>query len=162
MDREKTCKEIVELFIKLANKYHSLEKIPVDYGVGKDLYHSERHLLDQIGDYPEKNITELAQFMGVTKGAISQTVKKLETKGIVNRYKGEENEKEVFIELTEIGKSVYEKHKEVNQRSTLPLHEELKKYSDDKVYFLVEMFKWMDKFLDKSKVKMQEHSKENH
>jgi DNA-binding MarR family transcriptional regulator len=162
MDRKKTCEEIAELFIKLANKYNSLEKIPVDYGVGKDLYHSERHLLDQIGDYPEKNITELSQFMGVTKGAISQTVKKLENKGIVYRYKGDQNEKEVFLELTEIGKGVYEKHKEVNQKSIQPLYEELKKYSDDKVYFLVEMFKWMDKFLDKSKVKMQEHSKENH
>jgi DNA-binding MarR family transcriptional regulator len=162
MDRKKTSQEIAELFIKLANKYNSLEKIPVDYGVGKDLYHSERHLLDQIGDYPEKNITELAQFMGVTKGAISQTVKKLENKGIVYRYKGEQNEKEVFLELTETGKGVYEKHKEVNQRSIIPLYEELKKYSDDKVYFLVEMFKWMDTFLDESKIKMQGHSKENH
>jgi len=34
MDRKKTCEEIEELFIKLANKYHSLEKIPVDYGAG--------------------------------------------------------------------------------------------------------------------------------
>ena len=162
MDRKKTCEEISELFIRLANKYKALEKIPVDYGVGKDLYHSERHLIDQIGDYPEKNITELAQFLGVTKGAISQTVKKLETKSIVNRYKGEENDKEVFLKLTEIGKSVYEKHKEVNKKSILPLYEELKKYSDDKVYFLVEMFKWMDTFLDESKIKMQEHSKEKH
>ncbi len=162
MDRKKTSEEIAELFIKLANKYNSLEKIPVDYGVGKDLYHSERHLLDQIGDYPEKNITELAQFMGVTKGAISQTVKKLENKGIVYRYKGEQNEKEVFLKLTETGKGVYEKHKEVNQRSIMPLYEELKKYSDDKVYFLVEMFKWMDTFLDESKIKMQGHSKEKH
>jgi DNA-binding MarR family transcriptional regulator len=162
MDRKKTSEEIAELFIKLANKYNSLEKIPVDYGVGKDLYHSERHLLDQIGDYPEKNITELAQFMGVTKGAISQTVKKLENKGIVYRYKGDQNEKEPFLELTETGKGVYEKHKEVNQRSIIPLYEELKKYSDDKVYFLVEMFKWMDTFLDESKIKMQRHSKENH
>jgi len=162
MDRKKTCEEIEELFIKLANKYNSLEKIPVDYGVGKDLYHSERHLLGQIGDYPEKNITELSQFQGVTKGAISQTVKKLENKGLVNRYKGEQNEKEVFLELTEIGKGVYEKHKEVSQRSIMPLYEELKKYSDDKVYFLVEMFKWLDTFLDESKVKMQAHSKEKH
>ena len=100
MDRKKTCEEIEELFIKLANKYHSLEKIPVDYGVGKDLYHSERHLIEKIGDYPEKNITELAKFFGVTKGAISQTVKKLENKGIVTRYKGEKNDKEVFLKLT--------------------------------------------------------------
>ena len=162
MDRKKTSKEIEELFIKLANKYQSLEKIPVDYGVGKDLYHSERHLIEQIGDYPDKNITEFAQFFGVTKGAISQTVKKLENKGIVTRYKGEKNEKEVFLKLTKTGKSVYKKHKEASQESIMPLYEELKKYSDDKVYFLVEMFKWIDRFLDESKIKMKGHSKGKH
>lgn len=159
MNREKACEEIEELFIRLVNKYKALEKIPVDYGVGKDLYHSERHLVEQIGDYPEKNITELAQFQGVTKGAISQTVKKLEDKGLVTRYKGARNEKEVFLELSELGKAIYKKHKEVSKESLIPLLEELKKYSDDKVYFLVEMFKWMGKFLDESKVKMQEHAK---
>ena len=162
MDRKNTCEEIVELFIRLANKYKAMEKIPVDYGVGNDLYHSERHLIDQIGNYPDMNITELAKFIGVTKGAISQTVKKLEKKGVVLRYKGRENDKEVFLDLTTTGKEIYKKHKAVNQESIIPLYEELKKYSDDKVYFLVEMFRWMDRFLDESKVKMQEHSKGKH
>ena len=159
MDREKTSEEIIELFIRLANKYKALEKIPVDYGVGTDLYHSERHLIDQIGDHPEMNITELARYLGVTKGAISQTVKKLEDKGVVTRYKGVENEKEVFLEFSDIGRKVYKKHKEVHKESIIPLYEELEKYSDDKVYFMVEMFRWMDSFLDDSKTKMQEHSK---
>jgi hypothetical protein len=44
----------------------------------------------------------------------------------------------------------------------MPLYEELKKYSDDKVYFLIEMFKWIDRFLDESKIRMKEHSKEKH
>jgi len=159
MDREKTCEEIEELFIRLVNKYKALEKIPVDYGVGQNLYHSERHLLDQIGDYPEKNITELAQFQGITKGAISQTVKKLENKGLVTRYKGVRNDKEVFLELSELGKTIYKKHKEASKKSLIPLLEELRKYSDDKVYFLVEMFKWIEGFLEESKVNMQEHVK---
>jgi DNA-binding MarR family transcriptional regulator len=103
-------------------------------------------LIEKIGDYPEKNITELAQFFGVTKGAISQTVKKLENKGVVTRYKGDKNEKEVFLKLTKTGKSVYKKHKEHSHESIMPLYEELKKYSDDKVYFLVEMFQWIDRF----------------
>ena len=162
MDREKTYEEIVELFIRLANKYKALEKIPVDYGVGKDLYHSERHLIDQIGDHPEKNITELAKFMGVTKGAISQTVKKLENKDIVERYKGEGNEKEVFLQLTEIGMNVFNKHQEVNQETILPFYEELAKHPDDKVDFLKEIFKWMDGFLDESKAKMKSHVNKQH
>ena len=160
MDRKKNCGEIVELFIRLANKYNSLEKIPVDYGVGKDLYHSERHLIDHIGNHPEKNITELAKFMGVTKGAISQTVKKLENKDIVQRYKGEGNEKEVFLKLTSIGMSVFNKHKEVNQEAILPFHEELEKYPEDKVGFLLDIFKWLDSFLEESKTRMKSHVKD--
>lgn len=159
MDRKKKSAEIEELFIRLVNKYKALEKIPVDYGVGRDLYHSERHLIDQIGDNPEMNITEFAQFQGVTKGAISQTVKKLENKGVVRRYKRGQNDKEVFLELTEAGRTIYKKHKEVSQESIVPLYEELKRHSDEKVNFLVDMFKWLDTFLDESKVKMEGHAK---
>ena len=162
MDRIETSEEIIELFIRLANKYKALEKIPVDYGVGTDLYHSERHLIDQIGDHPEMNITELAGLAGVTKGAISQTVKKLENKGVVTRYKGADNEKEVFLKFTDIGRDIYKKHKEVDREAIIPLYEELRKYSDDKVYFLVEMFKWMDTFLDDSTKKMQSHAGGKH
>jgi hypothetical protein len=37
MDRNEACEEIITLFIKLSNKYQALEKIPVDYGIGKKL-----------------------------------------------------------------------------------------------------------------------------
>ena len=162
MDREKASEEIIELFMRLVNKYNSLMKIPLDFGAGSPLYHSEMHMIDQIGDHPEMNITELAELIGVTKGAISQTVKKLEKKGVVSRYKGPENEKEVFLKFTSIGKDIYKKHKEVDKEAIIPLCEELRKYSDDKVYFLVEMFKWMDAFLDDSKEKMQRHAGGKH
>ena len=162
MDREKISEEIIELFIRLANKYKAMEKIPLDFGVGAHLYHSEMHLIDQIGDHPDLNITELAKVMGVTKGAISQTVKKLENKGVITRYKGAENEKEVFLKFTYIGREIYRKHKEIDKEAIIPLYEELRKYSDDKVYFLVEMFKWMDTFLDDSTKKMQSHAGGKH
>jgi len=162
VDREKISEEIIELFIRLANKYKAMEKIPLDFGAGAHLYHSEMHLIDQIGDHPDLNITELAKVMGVTKGAISQTVKKLENKGVITRYKGAENEKEVFLKFTDIGREIYRKHKEIDKEAIIPLYEELRKYSDDKVYFLVEMFKWMDTFLDDSTKKMQSHAGGKH
>ena len=158
MDRKKACEEIITLFIKLSNKYQALEKIPVDYGIGKNLYHSERHMVDNIGDNPQMNVSEFARSIGVTKGAISQLVKKLEEKQVARRYKQAENDKEVFIELTELGKDIYKKHKEVEEESIIPLHDELLKYSDDKVYFLIEMFKWIDSYLDSARKQMLAHS----
>lgn len=159
MDRKKACEEILALFVKLSNKYQALEKIPVDYGAGKTLYHSERHMLDAIGDNPAMNVSEFARTIGVTKGAVSQVVKKLEEKQVVRRYKQAENDKEVFIELTNLGKDIYKKHKETNEESIIPLHDELLKYSDDKVYFLIEMFKWIDSYLDSVRKQMLSHSK---
>ena len=162
MDRKNATKEIVELFIRIANKYNSLEKIPVTYGKNHNLYHSERHMLDKIGDNPEMNITEFAHAVGVTKGAISQTVKKLEAKGVVRRYKKGRNDKEVFIELTKAGRDIYQKHKEINEETIRPLYEELKKYPAEKVEFLVTIFKWLDGFLDMSRKKMKEHRNKGH
>jgi hypothetical protein len=52
MDRKASCREIMDLFVRAANKYKALEKIPVQYGTKQNLYHSERHVLDNIGDNP--------------------------------------------------------------------------------------------------------------
>ncbi len=159
MKRENAGKEIIELFIRMVNKYNSLEKIPARHGTIHNLYHSERHMLDKIGDNRGMNVTEFAEAAGVTKGAISQLVTKLEKKGIVRRYKKSTNDKEVFLELTKSGQKVYQKHKEINEQTILPLNEELSKHSDEKVEFLLKMFKWFDNYLDLSRKKMEVHHK---
>jgi DNA-binding MarR family transcriptional regulator len=158
MDRKASCREIMDLFVRAANKYKALEKIPVQYGTKQNLYHSERHVLDNIGDNPGMNVTEFAGSMGVTKGAISQVLKKLEAKGVARRYKKSTNEKEVFVELTKNGKEIYKEHKKINEQTIIPLYQELQKYPDEKVAFLIDMFKWIDGFLDESKEKMRGHT----
>ena len=159
MKREETSKELIELFTRMVNKYNSLEKIPARHGTRHNLYHSERHMLDKICDNTGMNVTEFAAAAGVTKGAISQLVTKLEKKGIVRRYKKSTNDKEVFLELTKSGQEVYQKHKKINEETILPLNEELSKHSDEKVEFLLKMFHWFDDYLDLSKKKMEEHHK---
>lgn len=156
MDRAKASKEIMELFIGAVSKYNALEKVPVKVSAKHDLYHSERHMLDKIGDHPVMNVTDFAKALGVTKGAVSQVVKKLESKGVVKRYKSGTNGKEVFLELTETGRKIYVEHKKTNDETIEPLLNELKKYPDDKIQFLIAMFKWIDGFLDQSGKKMKE------
>ncbi len=162
MDRTKAGKEITELFIQAVHKYNALEKIPVKAGMKHDLYHSERHLLDKISDHPGVNVTEFARTVGITKGAVSQVVKKLETKGLVSRYKGGGNEKEVFIELTRSGRDIYIQHKKTNEETAKPLVEKLKQYSDDKVEFLISMFKWINDYLDQGREQMKRHAGKRH
>jgi DNA-binding MarR family transcriptional regulator len=158
MSRIKANNDIVDLFIRLVNKYNALEKVPVGQGGKSGLYHSERHMLDMIAKRPELNITEHAEALGVTKGAISQTVKKLESKGFIKRLKKGGNDKTVYLELTKLGQNTVEKRKQVNDETLRPLYEELRKHSDDRIDFLIAMFTWIDRFLDESKRKMKGHA----
>ncbi len=146
----------------MVNKYNALEKVPARHGTRHNLCHSERHMLDKIGDNTGMNVTEFAAAAGVTKGAISQLVTKLEKKGIVRRYKKSTNDKEVFLELTKSGQEVYKKHKKINERTIQPLNEELSKHSDEEVEFLLNMFKWFNDFLDLSRKQMEEHHKKGY
>jgi DNA-binding MarR family transcriptional regulator len=155
MDRTKAGKEIAELFIRAVQKYNALEKIPVKVGTKHDLYHSEKHFLDVIGDNPGMNMTEFAGSIGVTKGAVSQFVVKLEAKGLVQRYKSGDNGKEVFLELTRAGRELYIQHKKKNEETIKPLIKELDKYSDDKVEFFITMLGWIGDFLEQSKEQMR-------
>jgi DNA-binding MarR family transcriptional regulator len=157
MDTTKASRDIMELFIKAVHKYNALEKVPSKIDSKHNLYHSERHLLDKIGDQPGVNITEFSRVVGITKGAVSQVVKKLENKGFIRRYKSSSNDKEVFLELTRAGRDIYIKHKKTNEETLKPLIEKLKKYPDDKIDFLIAMFIWIGECLDQGKKQMEEH-----
>jgi len=149
----------MHLFLRIVRTYNSLEKLPAKHGSKHDLYHSERHILDVIGDNPAMNVSELAAVLGVTKGAISQVVRKLESKGFAQRFKKSTNDKEVFIELTKAGRDIHQQRGQTNRDTLLPLVEELKRHPDDKVAFLVSMFRWLDTYMDSSKKSMQGHKK---
>ena len=154
MDREDESKEIMDRFIRLVHLYNAMEKVPVRHGRDFDLFHSERHMLDKAGENPGINVTEFARVVGVTKGAVSQVIKKLDSKGLVRRYKKGDNDKEVFIDLTEKGREVCEERKRINQETIREISEGLSRYSDDEVAFLLGMFRWFERFLDRSRKTM--------
>lgn len=155
METELASKEIQELFLRVINKFNALEKLPAGHAAQHGLYHSERHMLDRIGENPGMNITDLARASGVTKGAVSQIVKKLEAKGIVEKRKGAENDKEVFVLLTQTGGKVYEERRRINEETMRPLIDELNRHSGDKVEFLVGIFRWLDEFMDETLERMK-------
>ena len=157
MQRERESKELIDLFLRLVHKVNAMEKAPVEHGKDFRLYHSERHMLDKVGDDPGMNVTEFARAVGVTKGAISQVIRKLETKGLVRRYKKSRSEKEVFIELTSLGSDFYEERKGIHEKTIREISKELKLHSDAEVAFLLQMFHWLDMFLDRSIEAMAHH-----
>lgn len=64
--------QIVEEFIKVNNLMNQIQKRSVNISNDLKISMSMIHLIEAIGNYPETSITELANRLGVTKGAISQ------------------------------------------------------------------------------------------
>jgi DNA-binding MarR family transcriptional regulator len=114
-------------------------------------------MLDIVGDNPGLNVTEFAKATGVTKGAISQVVSKLEKKGALKRFKRDDNDKELQLKLTVLGARIYASHQKVNAESIDHLWRELKKHPEDKIEFLMQMFSWFEQYLEQSREKMRAH-----
>jgi DNA-binding MarR family transcriptional regulator len=98
--------EIIEKMIRLLNKINQANKLPCDYGTGNVLYQSEVHIIEAINNHKNVNASELANILGITNGAITQVTSKLIKKGLIEQYQMLNNKKEVFYQLTNLGKIV--------------------------------------------------------
>lgn len=99
----RTLHDVMERMAQMHGPHH-------DFGTGVPLCRAEAHLVQAIGQLPGVNVTGLAEHMGVTKGAISQMVRKLVSKKLVRRVHKQGNAKEVYLELTDPGMATYEAH----------------------------------------------------
>lgn len=121
MDKE--LESMIDLFNKILHIYSVIDKKPKKYGTGDLLYVSEIHAIDVIGKNPEINLTQLADALGITKGAISQTVKRLVVKQYIAKYKIRNN-KEVNLRLSDKGYLIFQGSQTFG-RETLLFAEEL-------------------------------------
>jgi DNA-binding MarR family transcriptional regulator len=108
--------EFIEKLCEMLNMVYGEMKTARDYGAGVDLYHSEVHLLDTIFNNEGANASELSKILGQTNGAISQVVKKLLDKAMIENYQIPNNKKEVYFRLTDSGLKALNGHREHHAR----------------------------------------------
>lgn len=109
-----------------------------DYGTGKLITASEIHTIEAVGNHPEANLTELAEARGMTKGALSKQLSKLEKSGHVRRYRTADNKKECYFELTELGTAAYEGHYIRHEKYDRQTHEKYRAYSKEERRLILE------------------------
>lgn len=148
MDRVTRIYELRDAFFRIVNKYNDVEKIPLDHGTGELLFTSETNTLEAIGKNPGTNVTGLAKQRGLTKGAISQMVGKLFKKGLVRKYKAEDNEKEVLVDLTEKGWMAFHSYEHLHARWDAPMVKELTGLSPDQFAGVEVFFDTLEGVLD--------------
>lgn len=102
--------EILGIFKNIYDKQDILGKIN-DKELFKELDISEVHCIDFIGSEEDINGIKVANAMGMTRGGASKLLNKLLLKGYLTKYKKDNNKKEIYFELTKLGKEIYDKHK---------------------------------------------------
>ncbi len=93
-----------------------LEKSPKRFGTEDLLTHSEIHLIEIIGDNRGLSVTDIAKALGITKGAVSQSLKKMENKGYTTKKTDPENLSRTSVLLTSKGQTAYWSHKDWHEK----------------------------------------------
>lgn len=106
--------EAVDILHQVSNFYIST-KVPHDYGTGEAYTSVEVHTLKHIADHHGITVTELARDYGKTKGAVSQILKKVESKGLVYREVDPENDNSYHLFLTDKGKELDKAHRRYDE-----------------------------------------------
>ncbi|MCI2000383.1 MAG: MarR family transcriptional regulator [Clostridia bacterium] len=102
--------DAVDILHQISNIYMN-SKISHDYGTGETYTAVEVHTLKRIADNSGTTVTELAKEYVKTKGAISQILKKLESKGLIYREVSEDNDNKYHLYLTDKGKELDSVHR---------------------------------------------------
>lgn len=110
--------DFFEIVYRIINKYNGKTKKPRQYGSEHLLYSSEVHMIEVIGGHDSVTATQLASLQGITKGAVSQTTRKLLQKGLIQKDLSPAGNNEVLISLTGSGKTVYQNHLSFHQKLT--------------------------------------------
>ena len=82
----------------------ALEKARVFEVDGRRIHPSEAHLMLLLNREPSLNAKGLAARLGLTKGAVSQTLARLERKGLLTKTRDPDRRNELVIEFTDVGR----------------------------------------------------------
>jgi len=106
MDLELT--ELAAQIRRVVNRLIFLEKRSVLRHGELRLHPSEIHLMQVIAQEPDISAGEMAQKLGVSNGAVSQTLARLERKGVIKKYKDPSLKNRVTAAFTASGNEAIE------------------------------------------------------
>ena len=131
--REQLFQHLLTQLIDSANHIHRYESKPRQYGTEDVLFMVECHTLEAIGDNPSITNTELANLMGKSKSAISQTINKLIKKQLLIKVPHPDNNLNQLFELTQRGTIVYNYHREFDVQNYRAIQNILDGFSDEEL-----------------------------
>ena len=127
---DQNCQMLVEQFYYVAGRMSKLRTAPICLEGAEPLNLPAIHMIDMIEKHPDYKLTQIAEILDVTKGAISQMAQKLEQKGLIRKVEHPENEKNIYFQLTEAGRQVYDGHEKLHREMYSKLKKMLAPFND--------------------------------
>jgi Transcriptional regulators len=138
--------EKINYFDRILDRHQSL---PRCYGNDLLLYSSEVDLLEEIGANEPITATELARMKISTPSAISQIVKKLDSKNLLVKDIMDGNRKTIYLRLSEEGHRVYELYCQQQERTFESYMRELTDYTPEDIAKAAGLIDFLtEKYLD--------------
>ncbi len=135
-------------YIYTAHQYlRNLESSPRDYGTGDVLYSSDIHTVTAIEQHPGANLTQLAEYLDVSKAAVSKFTSKMLKLGYITKNRPAANAKEVIFHLTGKGKAAAEFHHQFDRKNFGPLREIEKEFSEQDYLTVLKYFKKLNELI---------------
>ena len=141
---------IVEKYMLLVEKISTTTKSYKSFGTNVNIYRSEIHIIQLIGDRRGLHISEISRLIGVTKGTVSQIIKRLEGKGLVQKHVDIDNNTRQLASLTEKGTVAYVAHVDYHQHKHKEMETFLHTLNDENREALEE-------FLNKAAEMIEDH-----
>jgi len=140
---------IIAKFSRVSKLWQQLELKRRKFGTEEDLSGSEIHLIEAVGQNEGHSVTDLSRRLGITKGAISQTLKKLESKELVVKEIDPTNASRTTVNLSTKGKIAYYSHLQWHERMDGGFREYFFNLPENKIRFMDEFLSFLEHFLKK-------------
>jgi DNA-binding MarR family transcriptional regulator len=122
--------------LRLTKAYHELDKKTRNYGTDVPIFVSEIHTIEAIAEHPGIHVGGLAELLGITKGSVSEIIRKLEKKALVKKETDEYNLSKLSLRLTEKGEKAHRGHMRYHAMLDRLIETELQSATEDNVRFL--------------------------
>jgi DNA-binding MarR family transcriptional regulator len=135
-------------FLRVVNKLTEIDCKIRNYGTDQSLYNAEIHMVKSIKENEGIHVTGLADMLGVTKGAVSQIIMKLERKGMIIKDADPSNLSRLLLHLTAKGEIAYKQHEKLHGEFDKLFNSALENATEENKEFLKKFLNLMDEKID--------------
>ena len=121
---------IIYNYLNSVMMFMDLEKKAQPFNTDQVISNSEIHLMKVIYENRDSHVTGVAEKLGITKGAVSQSINKLEKKGLVSKRLDSSNSSKYNLFLTKKGKTAHHAHMNYHQMINDHFFKFLKNFSE--------------------------------